>query len=149
MDYFTGAYRDYTLDDKNRLSIPSKIRKVIAELFQNKCMLTKFKDSYLTLYPYELWKEIFGAGVAKLRRSDEDAIRLRRLLGMNSMEASLDPQGRIVVPAEYCQHAGIEKRVLIIGCMDEVQIWSPERYQEVSQSPEEQSAKEELKKFGF
>ncbi|MFQ5824417.1 MAG: division/cell wall cluster transcriptional repressor MraZ [bacterium] len=148
MDYFIGTY-EYSLDDKNRLSIPSKIRKVIAELFQNKCMLTKFEDGYLTLYPYDIWQDRFGNRAAKLPRSNDDAKRLRRLLGMNSMEASLDTQGRIAVPTEYCQHAGIKKKVLILGCMDEVQIWSPKRYQEVSQSPEERSAKEELKKFGF
>ncbi|MFQ5708042.1 MAG: division/cell wall cluster transcriptional repressor MraZ [bacterium] len=148
MDFFLGTYA-CTIDEKNRLSIPAKIRKVMTKRGEQSFILTGMDDSCLTLYPYSIWKTQIADRIAALPQSSDAAKRLRRLLGKSTMEVPLDNQGRIVVPADLCKHARIEKKVTIFGAMDKVEIWNPEVYQEVAETPEEQSAGEELKTFGI
>jgi MraZ protein len=149
MDYFLGTY-ECTLDDKNRLSIPSKIRNVMSDTSQKMFILSKDAgDKCLTLHPYNVWKERIAARIAQLPQSDDSAKRLRRILGKNTIDIPMDNQGRLVIPADFCKYAAIDKRVVIFGAMDKIEIWNPENYDEVAKTPEEQSAQEELKKFGI
>ena len=146
MQDFYGTY-DYTIDDKNRLSIPSKYRKVMSQLKQNTFIISTLEDSCLTLYPYSTFKERIVKRIEELPQMDDHANEIRRKIGTNTTDAPLDNQGRIFIPASYCQHAKIEKKVKIIGCMNKIELWDPELYEKVSQKPDAKSLKEELKRY--
>lgn len=146
LKYFLGTY-DYTLDDKNRLSIPAKFRKILSHLKEDTLMVTKQEDSCLTLYPYKSWESGIADRIAELPQSDDSVNRMRRILGQFTTDASLDNQGRIFLPANVCKMVGIEKQVKIFGCFNKIELWNPEKYAIVAKTPEEQSAKEELKKY--
>ncbi|MFQ5824416.1 MAG: division/cell wall cluster transcriptional repressor MraZ [bacterium] len=148
MDYFLGTY-DYTIDDNNRLSIPAKFRKVMTKLGKTNFIVSKEQENYLTLYPYTIWNERIGAKIFELPHSDKKANRLRRLIGLNTTEVTLDKQGRINIPTDYYKHAGIEKKIKIIGSVDTIQLWNPDNYEKVSQTPEEKSLIEEFEEFGI
>lgn len=148
MENFLGTY-DYSLDGKNRLSIPSAYRKVMANLNQKIFIISTLEDGRLTLYPYNTFLERIAKRINELPQLDEGANELRRHLGLSMKDVSLDSQGRIKIPATYCQHAGIEKKVKIIGCTNRIELWNPETYAEVSQTVDAESIREELKKFSI
>ena len=148
MEYFLGAYTN-NIDDNNRLSIPAKFRKVLSSLNEDNLIISKEQDGCLTVYPYKFWKTQIGDKIAALPHSAADANRLRRLLGMNTMEIAPDKQGRINIPTEYYNHAQIDKNVRIIGSVDTIQLWNPDTYADISQKPEEKSLIEEFEDFGI
>lgn len=146
MDFFLGTY-NYAIDDTGRLNIPSKFRKVLASLEESNLIISKEQPGYLTVYPYLLWKRRIGDKVAELPRSDAQANKLRRLLGLNTAEASLDKQGRVNIPTDYYAHAGIDKSVRIIGTVDTIQLWNPVEHDGLAESPEGPSLLAELDNF--
>lgn len=42
---------------------------------------------------------------------------------------AIDSQGRMVLPGELCQHAGIVKEVVLAGSDRKFNLWSPEEYE--------------------
>ena len=148
MAYFLGTF-DYSIDGSNRLNIPAKFRKVMDQLGQTEFVISKEQENCLTIYPYNIWKERVGDKISELPHSDENANRLRRLIGLTTTEVSLDNQGRVNIPSDYYKHAGIEKKIRIIGSVDTIQVWNPLKYEQVSQVPEEKSLMEEFKEFGI
>ncbi len=148
MAYFLGTF-DYSIDGSNRLNIPAKFRKVMDQLGQTEFVISKEQENCLTIYPYNIWKERVGDKISELPHSDENANRLRRLIGLTTTEVSLDNQGRVNIPSDYYTHAGIEKKIRIIGSVDTIQVWNPLKYEQVSQVPEEKSLMEEFKEVGI
>lgn len=148
MDYFLGTF-EYSIDDNNRLNIPAKFRKVMNKLGQNEFVISKELQNCIVMYPYNIWKERIGDKVSELPHSNEKANRLRRLLGKNTTEVTLDKQGRVNIPTDYYNHASIEKKITILGSIDTIQLWDPDYYKGVSHEPEEKSLIEEFRDFGF
>jgi len=148
MDYFLGTF-DYNTEDTGRLNIPAKFRKVLEQLAESTLVISKAQSDYLTVYPYKFWKQQIGDKVVELSHGRTDANRLRRMLGMTTIETSLDKQGRINIPADYYKHAGIDKNVRIIGSVDTIQLWNPDTYEKLALSSEEKSLNEELAEFGI
>ncbi|NIR49474.1 division/cell wall cluster transcriptional repressor MraZ [candidate division KSB1 bacterium] len=148
MEDFLGTF-DYSLDDKNRLSIPAKFRKVMSELQQKTFIISMLDDSRLTLYPYSSFRETIAKRISELPQFDENANELRRSLGLNTTDSSMDNQGRIIIPPNYCDYAGINKKVKIIGCTNKIELWNPEVYVDVSKVKDPTSTKEKLKQFSI
>ncbi|HEX9654719.1 MAG TPA: division/cell wall cluster transcriptional repressor MraZ [bacterium] len=140
---FFGKF-DYALDEKNRLSIPAKYRKVMSSLQENTFIICAIDDTHLTLYPYCSYSEEVVKKINEKPQFDPDASELRRKFGSESVDVTLDNQGRIMLPADLCQHAGINHKVKVIGCLNTIELWSPETYEEYSQSSDHKSIKEEL-----
>jgi len=125
------------VDEKRRVQIPSKWRP-LEEDFQFTLILwpkSGAKQEYILALP----PEPLSALVEKLKAmpySDPKADSLRRLLGKNSDQATLDKAGRIVLPEAMAKGAGIERQAVLIGSWDRFEIWSPERYDATSQVDE-------------
>jgi len=60
--------------------------------------------------------------------SDPKAETLRRLLGADCDDLTLDSAGRICLPEKLASKAGIGKKVILVGLFDRFQIWNPEFY---------------------
>jgi MraZ protein len=60
---------------------------------------------------------------------DEDARNLQFFFYSNSREVELDGQGRINLPQDYIDYAGVKKEMVNIGFGDRIEIWSKERYE--------------------
>lgn len=148
MEQFVGEY-EYTLDEKNRLSIPAKLRKVISQNGGPALVISREQKYYLKIYPYTIWKERVANKVMNLPHSSAEANRLRRAIGRHTVDASLDNQGRIVIPPECCAHVGIDKKIRIIGAMDTLQLWDPETHDRIPPEEQDELAVEEFAKFGF
>lgn len=121
---FIGEY-EHSVDGKNRVVLPSAIRDKLDT--ENRLVLTIGFDGCLTLYPsYEQFQS-FVERTAE-QGPTANARKLRRKLVGQAREVSVDSQGRLVLPGELKNEAGISNSVTVVGNFDSVDIWDPERW---------------------
>ena len=130
---FFGEF-EHTIDDKGRLIIPARFRDGLAEGM----FVTRGLDGCLFVYPPDSWKAL-AEKVATLPLTQSDARYFSRLIYSGS-DCKLDKQGRILLPSSLRQHAGIGNEVVIIGVNSRLEIWSKERWQEVTAQLEDEAA---------
>ena len=138
MTSFISTYEN-KVDRKGRVSVPAAYRAALnSETFQG-----------IIAYPSLLDPAIEGIARSTLeelnrRRFDqsmEGGDFERTLIGSSdgglveaimaiSSELMFDGEGRIILPARLCEHAGIEDRATFVGRGTRFQIWAPDRYAE-------------------
>jgi MraZ protein len=124
---FIGRY-PHRIDNKNRLSFPAKLRKLVPRRkgWRN-LITTKGLDGCLYVFPHEEWEQI----VEKLRerpRFEQTTRNFIREIMSNAAPTDLDSQSRIAIPQYLLDLANIKDEVLIIGAMDRLELWDPETY---------------------
>ena len=142
MESLTGEFR-ITLDDKNRLSLPARLRSALADI---KLHLTQGLDDCLWLYPDDEWKKLEKTimDTTNSFRSKDRNIR-RRIIGPRQ-DVEIDKQGRIPVPPSLREFAGLSKDCVVLGQYDYIEIWAEDRYRAYLTANEEDfiSGSEEL-----
>lgn len=127
----------HTIDEKGRVSLPAKFRTRLGKKF----ILSIEFDGCLSLYSIPERKKFEERLMSKPLTSGR--VRdLRRLLMTESHEVSVDSLGRILVPAELRQYAGLQREVIFAGQGNFVELWSKERWE-----PYILSKREEYKDF--
>jgi len=142
---FIGEYL-HTIDDKKRVSIPSKFRQKIGK----KAVITRGLDNCLVLYPAKEW-QILAQKLGALPTSQVDARGYARLMLSGAMEVDLDSMGRILIPEYLKDYAGLNKNAKIVGLYNRVEVWSEEKwdkYRNKIESSAEDIA-ENLKELGI
>jgi len=114
-----------SIDDKNRMIVPSKLR---AEL-GTKCVLTCGLDRCLYIYTTKDW-EAQKEKIAKLPESNPKVRAFVRYFFANACECEFDKQGRIVIPSELKSYAKIEKELVTMGAMSKIEVWAKEVWED-------------------
>ncbi|MGC8651310.1 MAG: division/cell wall cluster transcriptional repressor MraZ [Minisyncoccia bacterium] len=114
---FIGEYH-FTIDNKGRMAIPSKLRK---ELMQEG-VLTRGLDNCLFLYTHNDWEQI-AEKIKNLPLSQTNARAFSRLMLAGAMEVEMDGQGRILIPEYLRQYAHLNKKVVLAGVYNRLEIW--------------------------
>ncbi len=127
---FTGKYL-HTIDDNNRLAIPSSIRKCVDEKKEGKgFFITPGLDKCLALYS-PLHFEETSEKLTEPMFTNRKARNFQRLFfSMSSSVVTCDKQGRIIIPQLHKIYAGLKKEVIIIGVMDKIEIWDLQQWNE-------------------
>ena len=125
---FVGKY-PRQLDDRGRFILPAKIR----EKLSGTVYITQSPvDACLNLYTEEEWEAIAQKVRALPTVTDRNAAALQRTLFGNAISCDLDKQGRILVPGMLREFAKIDKEVIFAGLLNRIELWSKERYEEIS-----------------
>jgi len=136
---FTGEYL-HTLDVKGRIIIPSRLRDDLGDNF----VITRGLDQCLFIYPLNEWERL-ESKLKQLPFTRGDSRAFTRLFFSGAMEVEADKQGRILIPQNLREYAGIEKDVMIIGVSNRVEMWSEtawkEYYSEASSNYEDLAEK--------
>ncbi|PIT90519.1 MAG: cell division/cell wall cluster transcriptional repressor MraZ [Candidatus Komeilibacteria bacterium CG10_big_fil_rev_8_21_14_0_10_41_13] len=130
---FIGEYQ-HTIDEKGRLAIPAKFR---ARLNKG-AVVTRGLDNCLFLYPKEEWLKLADK-LAKLPISQSKNRAFSRLMLAGAMDVSLDKQGRVVLPDYLRQYADIQKKSVIAGLYNRLEIWDEANWQKYKASTEKES----------
>jgi len=117
---FMGEF-NHTIDPKNRVIVPAKFREELGEAF----VISAGLDGCLYLTKKSDW-EAFAQRLAELPFTAETR-QLQRHFMRNSLECEPDKQGRILIPQNLKDLAGLEKDVVLVGSVTKVEIWSKER----------------------
>ena len=113
-----GAY-DHTIDDKNRPTLPAKFR----EAFKDGVVVTRGLDGCLYAYRRPDWDRLVESRLASLDPFSPEGRRIQRHFFSGAAEADLDRQGRVMVPRELIEHAGLSRDVVVAGVHDRLEIW--------------------------
>ncbi len=127
----------HTIDEKGRLTIPSRLREGLGERF----IVTRGLDQCLYVYPPDEW-EVMEKKLKNLPFTRADARALKRLLFSGAVEVERDKQNRILITQNLREYAKLASEVVIIGVSDHVEIWSQEAWKEYSE--EASSSYEEI-----
>lgn len=129
---FFGTY-EHTLDDKNRLVIPRKMRENLGPSI----VILKGFDGALSIYRSEDFarytEEINSLPYNK--KSSRDYIRVQL---SSATECDVDKQGRTIIPPYLMKKYQIGKQIVIIGVGNHIEIWDKTAYD----AYEEKTAKE-------
>lgn len=127
---FYGEYT-YSLDEKKRLAIPPKFREILGK----KGVITKGLDQCLFLYPAKEWMKL-AKRLSQLPLSQSDARGFARLMLTGAMEVTLDNLGRILIPEYLKNYANLEKRVVVAGVYNRIEIWDEKKWKEYKEKTE-------------
>ena len=140
---FMGEY-NHTIDAKGRLIVPSKFREQLGEEF----VITKGLDGCLFVYSNEEWKKIEESFRDKPLTS-KDARKFNRFFFAGACSCEVDKQGRILIPSNLREYAGIEKDVVSVGVLSRVEIWSKEKWQDNGDYEDMDEIAEHMAELGF
>ncbi len=124
---FRGFFK-HTLDDRNRLSIPSRFRQILITLSNGEVVLTEGHDQSIGIYPLNKWEEFEDKQLLPLPFNKIQARRYRRHYTFSIKEDKIDGQGRILIPDWLLEYAEIKKDVVITGELDHFTIWSVDTF---------------------
>ena len=120
---FMSQY-NHTVDTKGRLIIPSKFREILGDEF----VVTKGMDGCLFVYANEDWS-VFQEKLTSLPSLTMEEARLfRRYFLSGAQYVTVDKQGRILMPQDLREFAGLEKDVVLAGVGERIEIWSLEKW---------------------
>ena len=122
---FDGNYPS-TIDDKKRACIPKKLRFRLGE----RVRVAKGFERCLVVHTVEDWLKFVEKYISNRSLADEKARKLRRFYLGGSRELDIDQQGRINLPVDLMEYAGIDKDAVFVGCGDYIEIWDPLLYKE-------------------
>lgn len=118
------------LDSKGRFAIPARYRSEIADYCEGEMVVTiDLEDPCLLLYPLPDW-EVIEEQIASLPSLNAQARRMQRLLIGHATDLTLDGAGRLLLPAPLREHAGLDKKMVLLGQGRKFELWSEERWNE-------------------
>jgi MraZ protein len=119
---FLGEY-EHTIDDKGRLTVPSKFRDELA----GGLVVTRGIDRCLLIYPIAEWMRLFER-VSALPLNDRRVRAFRRRFFSAASDATPDNQGRVLIPPRLREYAGLNGNVIVAGAGAYVEVWNPEQW---------------------
>lgn len=117
----SGEYK-HVLDSKNRIFVPASFREALGGAF---IITRSLRGHFLCFYSHASWEAYIAPLKAAPRRTSEDTLRF---LYRTAAEVTPDAQGRILLPQNLVDYAGLEKTVCIVGVGEYGEIWSEANY---------------------
>ena len=137
-----GEFR-HTLDAKNRIFVPAKLRDELGVCF---IIAKDIREKCLKAYSLSGWDKYTAPLREQNRKLSEKVIRY---LHSSLVQVTPDSQGRIVLPQELINHAGIDRNVVFVGCCDYAEIWSDTEYDKLKGSEDIAAILAELESLGL
>ena len=120
-----GTYQ-HTVDAKGRMAFPTKLRDRLGLLFY---VTIGIKDC-IYVYSESEWEK-FTEKIITLTGEDRD---MADFLFSNATDVVPDSQGRVLLPQNLRNEAGINREVIIRGVGNHAEVWDTERYGKYAQS---------------
>jgi MraZ protein len=122
--FYAGEFR-HSIDEKNRITIPSRWRRDGAEEF---VILPEANDQFLLVMPPEEFSRMSAAIENDGNVSPRDRRVFFRQLHARAQHGAADRQGRFVLPEELCQRTGLKGEVALVGGRGRFEIWNLSRW---------------------
>ncbi len=127
--YYTSSYR-HGVDEKRRIQIPARWRpKKAGTEFTITLWPISTGGAYLRVLPPSQMAKLMR-DIEQMPNGDEKST-LKRIIGGGSDGATLDKSGRMCLPEEMMEKAGITNEAVLVGVLDRFEVWNPERLEKM------------------
>ncbi|XOV87293.1 MAG: division/cell wall cluster transcriptional repressor MraZ [Pseudomonadota bacterium] len=117
-----------SLDAKGRLAVPVRYRDVLLSHCNGEMVVTIDTDERsLLIYPRPEWEDI-ERKVQALPSFNKEARRVQRLLIGHATDVELDSSGRILLSTPLREYAGLDKKTVLLGQSNKLELWAEERW---------------------
>ena len=116
---FSGSY-ERAVDPKGRFNLPFRYRRG-GEGEPDDYVVTLGVDGNLNIYPAAVWEEVFAE--AKLDAVTVAEQAMIRYISENTFDLNPDKQGRVMVPVHLLASVGIDRKVLVLGYGNHLELW--------------------------
>lgn len=128
--YYNSSYH-HGVDEKRRVQIPAKWRPAQPGIELTLVLWPKSSAGpCVRVLPPEQMAALMK-DISAMPNSDPNKVVLKRFIGSESVQVTLDKTGRICLPDGMAKAAGIKDKAVLVGLLDRFEIWSPERYDHV------------------
>ncbi|MEE2657385.1 MAG: division/cell wall cluster transcriptional repressor MraZ [Candidatus Latescibacterota bacterium] len=134
MAQFLGEY-EVTVDEKGRIFLPADLRRNLDSEADDTLVVVRGLDGCLTAHPRNIWATIAGK-MLRLPQTDQKVRLYYRTTLSQAAEIKLDRQGRTSIPKKLLDRVGICERMTVIGALDKLEFWDPEKWRQYLQQAE-------------
>ena len=127
-ELFVGQF-EHALDVKGRIVLPASFRAS----FDQSGFLIKGPEGCLALLTPERFRDIAQTMASRSEEGDVRHRSAKRSFGAGASRVLPDKQGRIAVPEELRSFAQLERDCVIVGAIDEVEIWDSSRWPPITE----------------
>lgn len=121
---FLGSYL-HQLDEKGRLSLPASFRRDAAE---QRFVLVQPYPPALALYPEVEWAAV-EERLQDVMKSESGRLYVLKVMS-SAVEVTPDAQGRILVPSNLREAAGLDGQALLVGAINKIEVWNPAQFEQ-------------------
>lgn len=114
------------IDDKGRLKLPTGLRRQLESGYGPDVFITSVRGTSVHIYPVQVWEEI-EAALAALPKTDQVKQRFLERTSYFGQEATLDKQGRVVIPPILRSSAQMTGDVVVSARLDHLEVWNQQR----------------------
>lgn len=145
---FSGTFHN-SIDPKGRLSIPAKLRGLLADDYGDELLMVTRRKDALVAYPRSEWEKT-KARVDEMPNGEAKDLIYRSRISP-AVECGFDQQGRIAIPPALRTIARFDKEIVIVGMAGKIEMWSQQLFNEQLEQSERQleALKAELGDLGF
>ena len=127
-----GSY-EHTIDSNGRLSIPVRFREYLITHSDGTIVMTTVPvNSCVVVYPLPAWntiterfRQVEALGASGIIKD------FLRMFYSRAVECLLDKQGRILLPSQLREYAGlIDKETVLVGHVNIFEIWDRSKWQQ-------------------
>jgi MraZ protein len=119
-----------SIDAKGRVALPTRFRELVRLISEGKVVVTiDMREKCLLLYPLSEW-EIVQRKLESLPNVGTQARLLQRLLIGHATDVEMDGNGRILLSQMLRDFAELEKRLVLVGQSNKVELWAEAQWAE-------------------
>lgn len=117
------------IDGKGRLKIPTDFRRHLDERYGPDLFVTSIQGDSALIYPLPVWEEI-EARLAAMPSTNRTKVRFLERVSYFGQQASMDSQGRLVMPQILREKADITGEVVVSAHLDHLVVWNREHFEQ-------------------
>jgi len=137
---FKGQY-EHSVDNKGRVALPAKLRKYLSPDAQDNFTILRGIEPCLYLYPQDEWKFVEDK-LSELNSFSRKGRTVKRNFLRFAEDVSLDKQNRISLSSDLMKYSKIDSTAIFIGSGERIEIWSPEKLEEIDSMLDSESYEE-------
>lgn len=117
------------IDDKGRLKVPNGFRTLIESQFGPELFVTSVTGEYVRVYPLAVWLEV-ERKLASVPSANPSKQRFLDRVNFFGQLATMDKQGRVLLPQLLRDPAGMAGEVCVLGQQNYLAVWNMKRLQD-------------------
>jgi MraZ protein len=128
----------HTIDEKNRVSLPAKFRKVLGK----KIIITPGLDNCLFIFTINEWEKVskkLSSSEADLSFLKKDQRSFNRNMFGQAADVEVDSIGRILIPDFLKDKIKLSGHAALIGVQDRVEVWNDKVWAQYKQHAEKEA----------